>query len=128
MEYDKYSKSFSTVNPQDYKGNVTKFMFDSQLFKQLSLCLYFGSYCGTDRESLRKFERAVKMLEAFIINSIDKEYVEKIEKIRKDGLQAGSDGKYEEYYEYIRLRFMTLMQIINAIPDIMPEEKAIEVI
>lgn len=124
MADDLSLKSFTTINPADYKGNFARFMFDSLLFKQVAFCLYFGSLASeSDKETLRRFDHAVKMLEAYVINHIDTNYTNNLKSIL-----AHQSQNQMEPYEFIRGRFILLIQVLNNLPDVMPEERAVDVI
>jgi hypothetical protein len=115
-----------SVSPNTYKskyGNKANFSFIT--YEQLKVILQYGTTAQSDKESLRKFERAVKMLEAFLINFISKEYKDEIRKLI-DKCAKVKDNDMNAYYEAVRLRFMYLMKVLNKIQDLVPEEKAME--
>lgn len=121
-------ESFGSIDAREFRTSSTEEMFKKILFSQISKCMQHGTKASTDRESMRRFERSVKMLESFTINSIDEKYQKKLKGLIKKGKEASKNGKMNEYYEYVRLRFIYVMRILSTIPDMLPEEQAIEVI
>lgn len=115
------------VSPNTYKSTFqNKISFSSSIFRQLDRCLEHGSFSSTDKESLRKFERSVKMLEAFLITFMTEEHKALINDTIKKSIEAMKKSDMNEYYECIRLRFMYLMRILNKVQDMIPEERAME--
>jgi len=117
------------VSPNIYKTKgQNKVAFSIIIFKQLEDCLRFGTIASTDKESLRRFERAVKMLEAFLINYMTEKQKELVKETIKGARESMGKGDMNSYYECVRLRFMYLMQVLNKVQDLIPEEKAMEII
>jgi len=115
------------ITPDTYRTkHGSKIAFSMIIFKQLQNCMYWGTMASTDKESLRKFERSVKMLEAFLSSFMDKTHRELVNKSIKKAQDSMASANMLGYYESIRLRFMYLMKVLNKIQDILPEEKAIE--
>jgi hypothetical protein len=114
------------LNPEDYKGTNAGFGFNTILFQQLASCMYYGSICGTDKAELRKFERAVKMLEVALVTKLSQDYKDKLKKLVDDGQIAISKNRYNDFYECIRLRLMYLMKVLSGVANFMPEERAME--
>lgn len=123
MEVDEVSG----ITPDTYRtkhGN--KVAFSVLIFKQLQSCMYLGTMASTDKESLRKFERSVKMLESFLSSFMDDNHRELVNESITMAYEKQTKGDMLGYYEAIRLRFMYLMKVLNKIQDILPEEKAVE--
>ncbi len=117
---------FTTVNVDEFKKGNAEFAFQSILFNQIARVMEYGSRCPTSKEYLTKFERSIKMLEAFLINNLDEEYKKEIKTLLEKGKEAKDKNNLLDYYEYLRMRFMRVMQIVSTLPDVMPEVKAIE--
>ena len=121
--------SVEGVSPNIYKTKgQNKIAFSIIIFKQLEDCLRYGTIASTDKESLRRFERAVKMLEAFLINYMSNEHKGLVKETIEKARDSMAKGDFNSYYECVRLRFMYLMQILNKVQDLIPEEKAMELI
>ena len=118
-----------TVAPNIYRSKyMNKISFSMSIFNQLNECLKYGTISTNDKEHLRRFERAVKMLEAFLINYMTEEHKGLIKKTIAKSMEAVKKDDRNDYYESIRLRFMYNMRILNKVQDLIPEEKAIEYI
>jgi len=121
--------SVEGVSPNLYKSKgQNKLAFSIIIFRQLEECLRAGTEAGTTKDSLRRFERAVKMLESFLINYMTNEHKILVKETIDKSIIAIKRGDMNSYYECVRLRFMYLMQILNKVQDLIPEEKAMEVI
>lgn len=121
-----------SVNANTYKAKYqNKLAFSNIIYTQLNECLNYGTIASTNKESLRRFEYAVKMLEAVLINFMSDDHKGLIKKTitaGQDALNSGRPDAMNLYYESIRLRFMYNMQILNKVQDLVPEEKAMEYI
>ena len=117
------------VSPNMYKSKgQNKFAFSQIIFIQLQKCLEYGTVASTNKDGLRRFERAVKMLEAFLINFMTEKHKILVKETINKSYMALKNNDMNEYYECIRLRFIYLMQILNKVQDLIPEEKAMELI
>lgn len=126
MNFAQKPNMATPLNPEDYKGTNAGFGFNTILFQQLASCMYFGTTCGTNKDELRKFERAVKMLETALTTKLSVEYTKELENLISQGQKAIEKNRLNDFYECIRLRLMYLMKVLNGVANFMPEERAME--
>jgi len=120
------NQKITPLNPEDYQGANAGVGFNNILFHQLASCMWYGTQAGTSREELRKFDRAIRMLEIALTTRLTPEYLKKVENLT-DRTQTAIDNKrFNDYYECLRERLIYLMEILKSIPNFMPEQKAFE--
>jgi hypothetical protein len=119
----------SSVSPTEYKSKYqNKLAFSTIIYNQIEDIRKFGNNASLDKEGLRKFEHSIKVLEALLINFMTPEHKELIKGVITKAQDSIKKGDRNMYYEAVLERFMYLMQIVNKVQDLVPEEKAMEVI
>jgi hypothetical protein len=119
----------SAVTPTEYKSKYqNKLAFSTLIYNQLEDIRKYGNISSTDKEGLRRFEHSVKMLEALLINFMTETHKELISKTVEKAQNSIKRGDRNMYFEAVLERLMYLMQIVNKVQDLVPEEKAMEVI
>jgi hypothetical protein len=119
----------SSVSATEYKSKYqNKLAFSTIIYNQIEDIRKFGNNASLDKEGLRKFEHSVKVLEALLINFMTEEHKELIKGVITKAQDSIKKGDRNMYYEAVLERFMYLMQIVNKVQDLVPEEKAMEVI
>jgi len=119
----------SSVSPNEYKSKYqNKLAFSNIIYNQIEDIRKYGNTASLDKEGLRRFEHSIKVLEALLINFMTEQHKENIKKTIDKAQESMKRNDRNMYYECVLERFMYLMQIVNKVQDLVPEEKAMEVI
>lgn len=119
----------SAVSPTEYKSKYqNKLAFSTLIYNQLEDIRKYGNTASLDKEGLRRFEHSIKILEALLINFMTDSHKELIKGTIDKAQRSMKLGDRNMYFEAVLERLMYVMQIVNKVQDLVPEEKAMELI